>query len=473
MSLSSSSTAGSASSAADTSRIELQSETPGVEFSVLDSRFIELGAGVGDLRLDVPAGIYEVRERFGDSVETYLITVRADEPFRRSSRHAIPTVAPATAGSTTSHENHFAAAAEASQSLAGADGPPSGVVLMSRALRGHSAGVTSGAPPVSLRTLDGRPVPITDRWESGPDFSVTSGRLDPGVYVLRTARPGEPSFEQAVVLCRGWQTLVFFPEGRQGPEPERAAVHMCPLPLTWGHDPHSQLVLEAALAGLAEGRLDISDADINDLLMAKFMDPMLGIVGAHALLVSRNPRMGLFDHVLRNLNALVPDHPDVAALSQLSSLAAPPEYFSASEPPMLLPSYRKALLPANLSNQWAIVDGSPLERCAAALVERGVWFTWYAEELPSPPSAPAYPGSPPPPLDWESGAEREIGGDRLPPVVPPGSAFPLRRMQNYIDQVAAVEGWTRDEAARRVTPAGVAAACSLPVRVVQRLMPDV
>ena len=481
-----------------TSRIDLRSSTPGVEFSVLDSRFVEVGAGVGDLRLEVPAGIYEVRERFGDRVETYLITVRPGEPFFRSSRHEIPTVAPALDGSTTSHEYQFEAAARASQSLARGDGPPSGVVLMSRTLRGHEAGVPGGIPPVSLRTLRGERVFDVDLgWQTERDYAVTSARLVPGVYVLRTDQPYAEPFEQAVVLCRGWQTLVFFPQDRRGPEPDRASVHMCSLTSSWEYGGRLHLVLEAALAGLAEGRLDISDADLGDLLYGKFLDPMLGIIGAHALLLSRNPRMDLYDHVLRNLHYLVPDHPDVAALSQLGSLAVPSEFFSAGEPPMLLPSYRRALLPANLTNPRAIVDGSPLERCAEALVERGVWFTWYAGALdpsdaspvtgagPLPPASapPAAPSAPPPAsepslppdfpewhTDWQQ-AERSMGG--LSEPAPPTGAIPLRKMQSYIDQVAAAEGWTRDEAARRVTPVGVAAACSLPVQVVRRLMPDV
>ena len=440
---------------------------------MLDSRFVEVGAGVGDLRLDVPAGIYEVRERFGDRAETYLVTVRPGQPFRRSSTHRIPTVAPASDGSTTSHEYQFIAAAQASARLGAEDGPPSGVVLMGRALRGREAFV--GRPPVSLRTLDGRPVPVTDRWQSGPDFAIASGRLAPGVYVLRTARLGEEPFEQAVVLCRGWQTLVFFPDGRDGPELERASVHMSELTVSWAYGGRSHLVLEAALAGLAEGRLDISDDDLNELLYGKFLDPMLGIIGAHALLLSRNPPMPLYDHVLRNLVNLVPDHPDVVALRQLGSDAVPPARFSARVPPMLLPSYRRSLLPADLSHPETIVDGSPLERCAEALVERGVWFTWYARTL-GPAGAAAFPPpSAPPPVwdtDWPFEAERGI--DDVPGrAAPPAGAFPLRKMQSYIDQVAAAEGWSRDEAAQRVTPAGVAAACSLPVRVVQRLMPDV
>lgn len=504
------------------SSINLSSATPGVEFSVVDSRFIEVGAAIGELSVRVPAGIYEVRERYGDSLDSYLITVRPDEPFRRRFNPVIPTVAPAHFGSSTSHEYQYTAAVEASRELGQQAGPPSGVVLMCRSLRGRETFV--GRPSVSLRTLDGQAVPITDFWDSQRDYSITSGRLEPGVYVLRTARPSERPFEQAVVLCRDWQTLVFFPEGPNGPEPERASVHMCRIDQAWdAYEGRDHLVLEAALAGLADGRLDIGPDDLNTLLYGKFRDPMLGIVGAYALLQSRGtPRR--FDLVVRNLLDLVPDHPDVRALRQLTVLASAPGEFSFAEPPMLLPSYQRSILPADLSGDSAIVDGSPLQRCAAAQAERGVWFTWDGTALgdfgwaDGPPWAvpPLYdegpqPGGLPGPRDGASGGGREepappLGGgpgpveerdEGLPddwvwdiehehelgleseyihdPVPPPPAAVSpsLRRIQNYMDQVAAAEGVSREEALRQVTPAGVAAACGLPVQVVRRLMPSV
>jgi uncharacterized membrane protein YgcG len=507
------------SSSENTARISLTSATPGVAFTVQDSRFVVLGAGVGELDLQVPAGIYEVREQYGGESEAYLVTATPERPVVRSTQRAIPTVAPALEGSTTSHEYQFRAAAEASQRLRDESGPQAGLVLMCRTPRDGIPG-PAGPPPMSLHSLAGEPLPeLAGQWDVHYDYALTRARLEPGVYLLRTSRPNEEAFEQALVVCRHWQTLLFCPNGWNGPEPERASVHMCQLYESWEYGGRLHLVLEAALAGLAEGRLDISQSDIDMLLYGKFTDPMLGIIGAHALLLGRHPRSNLYDLVIRNLEALIPEHPDVVALGMRVHGVLDPGGRTLDVPPMLGPSYQRLLLPADLQRSSVIPARSPLERAAGSLLERGVWFTWHAGALAGSPDEQAtadrqpaqygeeeayggvdragagdgygaadgggYPGG----AGYDGGGAGDGGGGAgdgggaegypspapsYDPVPPPRAASPaLRRMQAYVDQVGAVGGWTREEAAGHLTPVEVASACALPIGVVERLMPQV
>jgi hypothetical protein len=176
-------------------------------------------------------------------------------------------------------------------------------------------------------------------------------------------------------------------------------------------------------------------------------------------LLQRGSDLRLVTHVVTNLRYLVPEHPDVAALGLMTGDDAP----AGRTPPMFLASYQRGLLPADLRDPSVIGDGSALELTAAALQERGVWFTWAAGSLFGAP--PIRRGGPV--FGLEGLVRGREGLEDLP-------SAPLRRMQGYLDQVAAVEGLGgRAEAAAYVTPVGVARACSLPVGTVERLMPDV
>jgi hypothetical protein len=117
---------------------------------------------------------------------------------------------------------------------------------------------------------------------------------------------------------------------------------------------------------------------------------MLGIVGAHSLLLRSRVQLSLFDEVLHTLRQLVPDHPDLAALGWMrtevlgsqgeatipSDRSGPPVTW----PPMLMRSYA-ALVRRDAANPGAIAVGSPAERVSAQLVTQSVWTTWRPREV--------------------------------------------------------------------------------------------
>jgi hypothetical protein len=146
---------------------------------------------------------------------------------------------------------------------------------------------------------------------------------------------------------------------------------------------------------------------------------MLGLVGAHSLLLRHDPDPGLLEVVLKNLDGMMPGHPDVLALRWLAAtrlagsagggaapatagdataesagggaaaatavgakadsardaVAASVPEGGAAWPPMLLPSYR-ALIDMDAAYPSAIADGSVAERAAANLVVQGIWTSW-------------------------------------------------------------------------------------------------
>jgi hypothetical protein len=144
----------------------------------------------------------------------------------------------------------------------------------------------------------------------------------------------------------------------------------------------SQQSTELALHSLLGGRSLLSFEDIDqNLLVRKFRNPMLSILGAHLLLQDKlDPaRHGLLRTVLRNLETLLPGSPDVAALTAMAALAGVP--VTAPKPVLWPPMVRRGLI-ALREHDWTvpgtIVPGSPCDCVRSRLVSGGVWTRWAA-----------------------------------------------------------------------------------------------
>lgn len=77
--------------------------------------------------------------------------------------------------------------------------------------------------------------------------------------------------------------------------------------------------VEAALDGLASGRVVLTPEEENELLDAKFENPMLGMIGAYTYILRGQidyQRLGI---ISRNLLQLVPNSPDARLLAILAS----------------------------------------------------------------------------------------------------------------------------------------------------------
>jgi hypothetical protein len=216
---------------------------------------------------------------------------------------------------------------------------------------------------------------------------VKAAAVEPGGYSLRTRQDGV-TVELPIWVAPGWQTLVFLPGGGESVEVGRATIAMAPAHLPWA----PELALgtaqanELALAGLREHR-SILPEDLGQLLLeSKFVDPMLGVVGAHSMLLSPTVDFEKFDVVVDNLVRLLPALPDVAALKVLGTEARMAAGKAGGEiaeplpavawPPMLLPAYAALVRYDAVTGGGTIVPGSPAETVAGLLRGDSIWTVW-------------------------------------------------------------------------------------------------
>jgi len=379
-----------------TAHVELGSRIPSLELTLVAWDFRPVASGLGRLSADVAPGVYQVVTRAGPVVERRLISLAAGEAHTENDLTvAFPSAAPVR-GTTTSHEYHEQLAGAASRQPQGkVPGADSGLVVMVRDVRGQNGPPLDPSELRAFQLLDSS-LSRVEAFDAGWIGTATdgaaawSGQLASGGYALRTVagaaaptaprRPPVTTVDQSVWLAPGWQTLVFITTGAGGPSPASASVHMSRLGVGW--DPSEREVdqaLELAQWGLREGRAVVPDDLLGLLLGSKFQDPMLGIVGAHGLLLRPSVDPILLRTVLQNLDGLVPGHPDVAGLRRMAQergVDAPPVTPGAATwPPMLVASYR-GLINADARDPGVIVDGSVAERAAARLSLEGIWTSW-------------------------------------------------------------------------------------------------
>jgi hypothetical protein len=380
------------SSSSPLASIHLRALVPGIALSVLNAQFIQVAQRIDALDADVAPGIYELRYEAGPSVMRKLVTLGAGESYVDNQVAVpFPSAAPIR-GSSTSDEHHFAAVVQASRELSTRGGGlPSAILLMVRNLRGQEELPLARIADLELLSASLAPVEgFALGWRFDPQarYAIWSREVQPGGYVLRTRRPtAAGAVGEAVDLClwasNGWQTLVFVPNLETGPAPEWCSVHMSRLGMAWdpGMRPEVEQALELALWGLRAGRANVPIRSLANLLDSKFQNPMLGIVGAHLMLLGSDTDFGLLDQVLRNLGQLIPDHPDRAALDwirleQRKTGTPVAGRRSLAWPPTLMASYAGALR-RDAVDPGAIVDGSVAERVAAQLVTDSVWTMWH------------------------------------------------------------------------------------------------
>jgi hypothetical protein len=454
-------------SSSDLATLKVQSAHDAVEVSVLDGNFGIVAEGTGDVEAQLPPGIYELQLRVGPAHERRLVKL---EPGMLHEEHsqledpnapmdpdalqlAVPSAAPVDRTSTT-REEHMHAAFEASSTLA-QSGASSGVVLMVRTPRDSSRSFDRAVSDrVLLVDADLRPVTADRR--QGRDWATVTTALEPGGYALRIDPPGistvAPTF-QSIWAADGWQTLVFVANTDNGLAPDRAAVHMTRMSDAW--QPQSDrrdidLGLEAARWSLRQGRPGISPRLLQLLIETKFRNPMLGIIGAHVLLLDAKPNVPQLDTVIGNLSHLVPGHPDVRALGWLRDDPKDKRRVLARDggvvswPPMLVASYAAAIR-RDAYEPGVIADGSPAEAFAVHQVVTGIWTSWRQ----------------PPEEDATRGLPRALTADELAAAA---------RVLEYVDAVAARRGEPRDVLLAKVDERQCALAAGLPTAVVRKAL---
>lgn len=206
--------------------------------------------------------------------------------------------------------------------------------------------------------------------------------------------PGE-NLEQTLVASPNWQTQVFlllhdYDLPRTEPLPDtdivrgrRANLAEASILLSAGSGfkPFDEQIYltEIARLGLANRR-PMLPRDIRQMLAGKFNNPMLGIFGAHLLLLQDEPDRSLLRIVLDNLRKLLGrEHPDVEAIAL--RVDGPGDYIF-TEPPMLLRSWG-FVLDATVEKPMLCPVDSFATRIATQVWGGDLWMQWRPPVVPT------------------------------------------------------------------------------------------
>ncbi|MCC2672532.1 MAG: hypothetical protein K0Q72_5004 [Armatimonadetes bacterium] len=374
-------------SSSDTRHVVIQAENPVVEIHLLDHSLQRVAHAWGTLECDVVPGLYLAKFKAGATANQETVVVDpGDGPLlHRGKLLALATATPVY-GLPNSHEYQSGPAQATSQHEHENLGGDAQLFLFAREVendtfpwyepgRGLTLHRTSGEMILDLGSSGER--------DSGAAWAAVNARLPAGTYVLRSEHPDAGIVEMAVVASPQFQTQVFvtlaeftFQAQRtlRLPDLASAAVHMAPVGRGFDANPDNPFpkLTAVALAALSTGRRATEADHLRQMLRGKFEDPMLGILGAHLLLLDPEPDDALLHEVVHNLSYLVGDHPDVLAVRKAlgdSSLRFP-------EPPMLASSWRIA------AGAHAVPAGSHAAFVAQAAFGDGPWLMWRADLLP-------------------------------------------------------------------------------------------
>jgi hypothetical protein len=370
------------------------------EVFVIDGEFNLKDRGIGYLKTALEPGIYKVKVRAGFETQEQSVILRGQDQVVRIPPFSFVSPAPLSETSRT-HEFHIAAAYDESRKVHVSDGHGSSIFIFVRDWTSDTPPAqTESAYPnpaegLSLHDLDGNEIADltrdgnrSDRWEPWAGCNV---ELNPGCYLLNLKTTGGKVLEQTIVAAPGWQTQVFLllkspgdqpqesradqPQERR-PDVHHAAILMAPMGEGFQPDNNSQRLAELARLGLANERRVLSE-DVRRMLDGKFENPMLGILGAHLLLLDAEPDQSLLGVVVNNLqNLLGHNHPDVEALALKIH---PGGNQSFPVPPMLRKSWN-LIVNATMGGLDLVPDGSLAEKIATAVWGTNPWLIWTQEK---------------------------------------------------------------------------------------------
>ena len=385
--------------------VHIKSQSGPLEIQLLDHQLRPVVSGYGELVAHVPAGLYMLQYSAGQVLKQEYIKVLPDRPYEKLDFYlTFPSAAPVS-GSSSAHDYHATMARKLTlhepRIRYGAGGC---LMIFARSTDGD------GRAPVKLDRLSLWDGQMRQLSHLGSDARALRHRglgrvlpaVNPGGYTLRwhalrssrwSRNSREPlAINQSLWVGKGWITIVFIGHSSHSEELDRqgASIHLARIGT--GFKPYSEprmnQALELALSGLRTGASVVPGDLLELLLHAKFQNPMLGIIGAHALLQSRDTNWSLFQTVVDNLAKpeMISGHPDVIALRLMAKLKrkdeSPTDAPPISWPPMLYTAYR-GLIARDWQEPNRISEGSVAQLAASRLLSQSPWSCWVASEEPS------------------------------------------------------------------------------------------
>lgn len=354
--------------------------TADARVTLLDGHDNVVVQDMGAVATSVPPGLYTVRVehagQFSEEIVRHTEPTQLDvaAPQRWSS---VP------ASDTASTHEYYRGPAEnfsrmpTAEALTGA--PSVGGSGLFVFVRRPAAHTTQPLPDdCGLRVLgyDGNELARLDsastQTDPGAGWIAFHAAAEPGDYVL--AYDGSATSvarEMALSVFAGWQTQVFL-TWVDGPSFPSASVLL-------GHsgfdaDDRLTQVVDAAIAALQSNAFEFPSTEITSLLHAKFDNPMMGLIGAHAVLRSPNRTKDDLVPIVENLIGLLGHTPDVRALELMAGLETSAEPFD--RPPLLRPGLEAVLAAAAADQTGLVPPGSLLARIGPRRLTDSAWSMW-------------------------------------------------------------------------------------------------
>ena len=407
----------------DTFPIVIDAGNDMTEIVLVDSRFQKVAEGLRRVEQEVPAGLYLVKTRLGESTRERFISVPAqtsliDAPDDTPISAQFPLLDLLTwkpdelqAERTLRSGTPFPVPGMGIVSVFIRDAPSSD----SKGTSAQHSMRRSGTSPdqISLRDLNGRRLVSLD----GPEENASTGPsnvedvfftrvvgtgpvtgfivvLPVGGYILQSRSRNINTVGMAVWVAERFDTRVYLerrlvssvdskgrPDRRRIADLSRASIVLVrpDVDIAQGEAAECLRVTEMARTTLATERPIFPRNVLMEHILQKFQYPMLGILGAHLLALQtkrgKEPSqsdMDLVQEVANNLETYVlPGNPDVAALYHLVGQGYPP----VENPPMLRVSWN--VLASHASTKSGVVaPGSVADWVGLRLTTARPWLIW-------------------------------------------------------------------------------------------------
>jgi hypothetical protein len=405
-------------------QLSAKADNPAAAITVVDNDFNRVPSwGTGELGVMTKAGLYKIRVQYGREIAAMTERiVLLDRPLRVD-LVAPPIASPAPIpGSAMLHEfqegaYHYSVTRKAlseARTAEGLDAQPSAwISIIGRYWTGRSrrnSALRFPHPLDGLQVLASDETTITadltadaEGMTDHPDYdpvSTWSLKVRPGVYFVRQNLADGRAVVFALTACAGWITQLAIrratTDATIGAAPDALAPRIRVLGdpavlmrMPDAANPVEDRMLEAARIALAEGRNILGEGRggfLRQLLNNKFVNPILGILGAHLLIMAADQepgsapqRLGILDQVVENLRGLVGgrNHPDVEALS----LRCPNESLRARVPFLSPPLFKRSWqLMVEASYENAELVPQQLWEQVRATTPAGAYLVWACDE---------------------------------------------------------------------------------------------
>jgi hypothetical protein len=340
----------------------------------------------GSLTVQLPPGIYTVNcERAGQIRQQ---NIRHAEPSRLKIDPPQQASAAPLAGASTTHEYYHQTSRKWSVTPTAPVSfpPPPGsgwifVFIRAWDQHAHMDGTNPGdgfeLADALGETLAEFSKPALTAQDRSFGYTALSAPIAPGHYQLRYLADDPWSMPITVFPDRATQVFILF---HHKPLIQSVRIFFRRIGVPFDYADADAVDTDLALTGLANG-IEAAGRALprqreRDLLIGKFDDPMLGLIGAHWLLFSPDAQPDYANYVLNNLKNLLPASPDVLALQYLAFRRWPAAFPQPIEPAAFAPMLSAGLRALLSDPDRAVMPDSPLERILLRLRSGSPWVMW-------------------------------------------------------------------------------------------------